>query len=525
MKITLIFSFVLCCAIATAQEPVQLEVWTTVKSYGFDLIENPFGVGDRFAYLPNLLKGTLPHAFAISYREPNTDIQGFNKTYTWAFTKPDDTLNRYTWPFRFFPYATPDMNGDGQRDFFNGTKLYLGTKNDDPDTNTVYQYPGNSIGYAKFNADNCDDLYYYGTSPYLAHFRFGNPIAGKFQSVSIKSTYTEKDSQLEEYIKALYKNKQGQWRLLTLSKGWTDGLYERINQSKKSALRLYALEFTVINTDSTIVTATQIDEYKDPKWLEFEEDYDSKDPSIWSPFNSSKLLYQSDHYPKILYYASMNTMPDKDKKYDSYATFFDLTNDKIVPSYEKISSFLLLGSVLKHSVDGDKQEDIIRQDGDWTIKILSIDNNGFPVIKFIFQTESILPRGRMTHGFSVNDISGDGIADIACLFQNNSTGNAIAILKGQNITTSLEDKTYISEPYPIPSTTQLAIPLYIASPHHYTLHLFSQTGKEVKVLFDGDLSSGSHTLHCNISDFPSGTYILRLSDGTTLIDRLIIINH
>ena len=118
MKITLIFAFVLCCVIATAQEPVQLEVWTTVKSYGFDLIENPFGVGDRFAYIPNLLKGTLPHAFAISYREPNTDIQGFNKTYTWAFTKPDDTLNRYTWPFRFFPYATPDMNGDGQRDFF-----------------------------------------------------------------------------------------------------------------------------------------------------------------------------------------------------------------------------------------------------------------------------------------------------------------------------------------------------------------------------------------------------------------------
>jgi hypothetical protein len=221
----------------------------------------------------------------------------------------------------------------------------------------------------------------------------------------------------------------------------------------------------------------------------------------------------------------MNTMPDKDKKYDSYATYFDLTNDKIVPSNEKISSFLLLGSVLKHSVDGDKQEDIIRQDGDWTIKILSIDNNGFPVIKSIFQTESILPRGRMTHGFSVNDISGDGIADIACLYQNNSTGNALVILKGQNITTSLEDKTYISEPYPIPSTTQLAIPLYIASPHHYTLHLFSQTGKEVKVLFDGDLSSGSHTLHCNISDFPSGTYILRLSDGTTLIDRLIIINH
>jgi hypothetical protein len=527
MKITLIFAFVLCCVIATAQEPVQLEVWTTVKGK-LDQFEFPLGISGGLSYVPQFKNGAIPHAFIVNYRPFDATFeQRDGKVLTWGFSTPTDTINRYTWGGKnFIPIFFPDINGDGQRDFMNKNALYFyGTVEDLPDTTKQYQYPSNVQGYAKMNNDNCDDLYYYGTSPAIVNFVFGNSQAGTYQTARVISTYLQKDSQLEEEMKALYKNKQGQWRLLTLSKGWTDGLYERIYQSKKSALRLYALEFTVVNKDSTIVTATQIDEYKDPKWLEFEEDYDSKDPSIWSPFNSGKLLYQSEHYPKILYYASMNTMPDKDKKYDLYATFFDLTNDKIVPSYEKISSFLLLGSVLKHSVDGDKQEDIIRQDGDWTIKILSIDNNGFPVIKFIFQTESILPRGRMTHGFSVNDISGDGIADIACLFQNNSTGNAIVILKGQNITTSLEDKTYISEPYPIPSTTQLAIPLYIASPHHYTLHLFSQTGKEVKVLFDGDLSSGSHTLHCNISDFPSGTYILRLSDGTTLIDRLIIINH
>ncbi|HRI30097.1 MAG TPA: hypothetical protein PLQ21_01095 [Candidatus Kapabacteria bacterium] len=518
MKITLILSFVLCCVIATAQEPVQLEVWRVNTS-------NPFrGVFDKFCYLPNFRNGLAPNAMVVRKRswDDKTD-----RMETWYNRDIADTLNQFTWPFGFCPSLTPDINGDGQRDFFEGTKFYLGTKNDEPDTNTVYQYPGNSIGYAKFNADNCDDLYYYGTSPYLAHFRFGNPIPGKFQSVSIKSTYTEKDSQLEEYIKALYKNKQGQWRLLTLSRGWTDGLYERIWQSKKSALRLYALEFTAINKDSTIVTTTQIDEYKDPKWLEFEEDYNSKDPSIWSPFNSSKLLYQSEHYPKILYYASMNTMPDKEtKKYDSYAKAFDLTDDKIRLLDVNIPNKTTDSKKLQYSITGNNYEEIYYVNGDGTIQFMKINEDNIPQrICYIDRNASPLRWGNVTHLQAVKDINNDGINDIACLLSSSADGNTLAIVKGKNITTSLEDKTYISEPYPIPSTTQLAIPLYIASPHHYTLHLFSQTGKEVKVLFDGDLSSGSHTLHCNISDFPSGTYILRLSDGTTLIDRLIIINH
>ncbi len=521
MKITLILSFVLCCVIATAQEPVQLEVWRVNTS-------NPFrGVFDKFCYLPNFRNGLAPNAMVVRKRswDDKTD-----RMETWYNRDIADTLNQFTWPFGFCPSLTPDINGDGQRDFMNAAGMfYLGTKNDEPDTTIQYKVDGNIAMIDAFNDDARDDFFLYGSgqmpNPYIAHFVFSNPTLKNFKKYSLVSKNILQDEKSEEIAKAIYKNKQGQWRLLTYCRGWVDGLYQRVWVSEKSVIRLYSLEFTTISEDSASVTATQIDEYRDPKWMDYIPDMNTQDDLQWRPFNNQRLLYNTEHYPKILYYASMNTMPDKDKKYDSYATFFDLTNDKIVPSNEKISSFLLLGSVLKHSVDGDKQEDIIRQDGDWTIKILSIDNNGFPVIKSIFQTESILPRGRMTHGFSVNDISGDGIADIACLYQNNSTGNALVILKGQNITTSLEDKTYISEPYPIPSTTQLAIPLYIASPHHYTLHLFSQTGKEVKVLFDGDLSSGSHTLHCNISDFPSGTYILRLSDGTTLIDRLIIINH
>ena len=528
MKITLILSFVLCCVIATAQEPVQLEVWTSVKSYGFDLIENPFGVGDRFAYIPNLLKGTLPHAFAISYREPNTDIQGFNKTYTWAFTKPDDTLNRYTWPFRFFPYATPDMNGDGQRDFFNGTKLYLGTKNDDPDTNTVYQYPGNSIGYAKFNADNCDDLYYYGTSPAIVNFVFGNSQAGTYQTARVISTYLQKDSQLEEEMKALYKNKQGQWRLLTQSYGWKSGLYKRIYQSKKSALRLYALEFTVINKDSTIVTVTQIDEYKDPKWLEFEEDYDSKDPSVWLPFNASGLLYNSEHYPKILYYTSMNTMPDKDKKYDSYATYFDLTNDKIVPSNTVVNVAAPECKILKHSIDGDNREDMYVKSGPF-IYFYSVDATG--IIKNTLRFT--LPEDRYKSGLntlqSIADINNDGLDDIALISSDNTVGNYFAIVLGKNILTHTieeSDQSFsIGSPYPLPNSSQLTIPLHCAKNGFYSLTLFSVQGSAYPLFVNKEMNEGIMDFMMDISPYSSGNYILRFSDGKTSVEKNIIITH
>ena len=520
MKITLILSFVLCCVIATAQEPVQLEVWRVNKS-------NPFrGVFDKFCYMPNFRNGLAPNAMVIRKRswDDKTD-----RMETWYNRDIADTLNQFTWPFGFCPSQTPDINGDGQRDFFEGTKLYLGTKNDEPDTNTAYQYPGNSIGYTKFNTDNCDDLYYYGTSPYLAHFRFGNPIAGKFQSVSIKSTYTEKDSQLEEYIKALYKNKQGQWRLLTLSKGWTDGLYERINQSKKSALRLYALEFTAINKDSTIVTTTQIDEYKDPKWLEFEEDYNSKDPSIWSPFNSGRLLYQSEHYPKILYYASMNTMPDKDKKYDSYATFFDLTNDKIVPSNAQVSQIVLGSTILKHSIDGDSIQDLAAQLGDWDIRTYRILNNGSIKQIGILPTKSIINEGLLLHLQSINDINGDSIPDIVCLLSNTSTGNAIIIAKGQNITTSIKEAPHqsfsIGSPYPLPNSSRLTIPLHSEKIGLYSLTLFSVQGSAYPLFVNKEMSEGKTDFMMDISLYSSGNYILRFSDGKTSVEKNIIITH
>ncbi|MFN9303647.1 MAG: hypothetical protein ACK6DA_12830, partial [Candidatus Kapaibacterium sp.] len=67
MKITLILSFVLCCVIATAQEPVQLEVWTTVKGK-LDQFEFPLGISGGLSYVPQFKNGAIPHAFIVNYR-------------------------------------------------------------------------------------------------------------------------------------------------------------------------------------------------------------------------------------------------------------------------------------------------------------------------------------------------------------------------------------------------------------------------------------------------------------------------
>ncbi len=519
MKISVILPLMLCCVVAAAQEPVQLEVWRVNKS-------NPFrGVFDRFCYLPDFRNGIAPHAMVVRKRswDDKTD-----RMETWYNRDINDTLNQFTWPFGFCPSATPDINGDGKRDFFDGTALYLGTAEDIPDTSKQYQYPANSTGYAQFNNDKCDDLYYHGSNmPYIAHFRFGNTVAGKYQTATITSTYAQQDVQLEEVMKALYKNKQGQWRLLTQSHGWKSGLYKRIYQSKKSALRLYALEFITVNADSTVVKATQIDEYKDPKWLDFEEDHTSKDPSRWLPLNDAGLLYQSEHYPKILYYASMNTMPDKQtKKYESYATFFDLSNDKIMPSNKVVNIAAPECKILKHSIDGDNLEDMYVKSGPF-IYFYSVDATGIVKNTLRFTLPEDRYKGGLNTLQSISDINNDGIHDVTLMSTDYNVGNYFAIVLGKNITTSTTEENHeiftIGLPYPLPNSSRLTIPLHIAKNGLYSLTLFSVQGSAYPLFVNKEMNEGKTDFMMDISPYSSGNYILRLTDDKISVEKNIVI--
>ena len=524
MKITLILSFVLCCVIATAQEPVQLEVWRVNTS-------NPFrGVFDKFCYLPNFRNGLAPNAMVVRKRswDDKTD-----RMETWYNRDIADTLNQFTWPFGFCPSLTPDINGDGQRDFFEGTKFYLGTKNDEPDTTIQYKVDGNIAMIDAFNDDARDDFFLYGSgqmpNPYIAHFVFSNPTLKNFKKYSLVSKNILLDEKSEEIAKAIYKNRQGQWRLLTYCRGWVDGLYQRVWVSEKSVIRLYSLEFTTITEDSASVTATQIDEYRDPKWMDYIPDMNTKDDFQWRPFNNQRLLYNTENYPKILYYASMNTMPDKEtKKYDSYATFFDLTNDKIVPSNTVVDIAAPECKILKHSIDGDKIPEIYVKTGP-NILFYSIASEGIPTNTMKY----VIPEDRFKGGLrgltSISDINNDGIHDIALMSSDNTVGNYFAIVLGKNILTHTieeSDQSFsIGSPYPLPNSSRLTIPLHCAKNGLYSLTLFSVQGSAYPLFVNKEMNKGKMDYMMDISLYSSGNYILRFSDGKTSVEKNIIIMH
>jgi len=524
MKITLIFLFVLCCVIAKAQEPVQLEVWRVNTS-------NPFrGVFDKFCYLPNFRNGLAPNAMVVRKRswDDKTD-----RMETWYNRDIADTLNQFTWPFGFCPSQTPDINGDGQRDFFEGTKFYLGTKNDEPDTSIQYKVDGNIAMIDAFNDDARDDFFLYGSgqmpNPYIAHFVFSNPTLKNFKKYSLVSKNILLDEKSEEIAKAIYKNRQGQWRLLTYCRGWVDGLYQRVWVSEKSVIRLYSLEFTTITEDSASVTATQIDEYRDPKWMDYIPDMNTKDDFQWRPFNNQRLLYNTENYPKILYYASMNTMPDKEtKKYDSYATFFDLTNDKIVPSNTVVDIAAPECKILKHSIDGDKIPEIYVKTGP-NILFYSIASEGIPTNTMKY----VIPEDRFKGGLrgltSISDINNDGIHDIALMSSDNTVGNYFAIVLGKNILTHTieeSDQSFsIGSPYPLPNSSRLTIPLHCAKNGLYSLTLFSVQGSAYPLFVNKEMNKGKMDYMMDISLYSSGNYILRFSDGKTSVEKNIIIMH
>jgi hypothetical protein len=422
--------------------------------------------------------------------------------------------------------------------FFDGSTLFIGKETDEPDLSTTYKIRGNGyIGFTKINNDKCDDIYYYGnldvSDKPIAHFVFGNSSQTPFQTFTVISPHAMKttDMTVLELPKAIYRNKQGQWRLLTHSKGWIRGTYTTIWQPKITILRLYSLEFKQVTEDSTTVILNQIDEYKDPKWSEYEDELHTKTPLNWLPVNDAGLLYNSEHYPKILYYASMNTMPDKEtKKYDSYATYFDLTNDKIVPSNTVVNVAAPECKILKHSIDGDdKHQQLFIQLADAKVHFYTIHESGILTETFTINTNNFLNNGFLTTLFSIEDITGDSIPDVACLFKNNATGNALIIAKGQNITTSIKEAPQqsfsISSPYPLPNSSRLTIPLHCAKNGFYTLTLFSVQGSAYPLFVNKEMNEGKTDFMMDISPYSSGNYILRFSDGKTSVEKNIIITH
>jgi hypothetical protein len=129
------------------------------------------------------------------------------------------------------------------------------------------------------------------------------------------------------------------------------------------------------------------------------------------------------------------------------------------------------------------------------------------------------------------DVNGDGLGDVAVTY----TGNNQSILRiylgadsVSSVSTADSQAAVLSLPDPqVSSDGLLSVLLNINHPSQYTLEIFSLRGQKLHVLMDEYLQIGEYrrTLQLSGTNLPSGMYNLRLSDGTRMVDKGILITR
>jgi hypothetical protein len=128
-------------------------------------------------------------------------------------------------------------------------------------------------------------------------------------------------------------------------------------------------------------------------------------------------------------------------------------------------------------------------------------------------------------------VNNDGLGDLAVTY----TGNNQSILRiylgadsVSSVSTADSQAAVLSLPDPqVSSDGLLSVLLNINHPSQYTLEIFSVRGQKLHVLMDEYLQIGeySRTLQLSGTNLPSGMYNLRLSDGTRMVDKGILITR
>ena len=135
------------------------------------------------------------------------------------------------------------------------------------------------------------------------------------------------------------------------------------------------------------------------------------------------------------------------------------------------------------------------------------------------------------HVTSIGDVNNDGKGDIGAVYIGNNTG-ILRIYLGadsvSSVSTADSQAAVLSLPDPqVSSDGLLSVLLNINHPSQYTLEIFSLRGQKLHVLMDEYLQIGEYrcTLQLSVTNLPSGMYNLRLSDGTRMVDKGILITR
>lgn len=86
---------------------------------------------------------------------------------------------------------------------------------------------------------------------------------------------------------------------------------------------------------------------------------------------------------------------------------------------------------------------------------------------------------------------------------------------------TMDNKIYLYEPVPNPASDKVSIEYEIIEKARTKLYLVNVMGQKVTVIFDSELEAGHYTIDYDISDLPSGIYMLTLETPSHLKNRIM----
>lgn len=117
--------------------------------------------------------------------------------------------------------------------------------------------------------------------------------------------------------------------------------------------------------------------------------------------------------------------------------------------------------------------------------------------------------------------SDDRNSNFEIYYKRDSSGNPVGIV---NVSTELPEHFSLLQNYPNPFNPVTNIQFSIPKSGNVKLVVYDISGKEVRVLVNGNLSAGTYNAELDASDLASGVYLYRLeSDGFTAFRKLVVV--
>ncbi len=507
MRTTIFLPLMLCCVVAAAQDNTvsqtlpELQEWYSWKGKSGHIIN----------YLPGFdsLGGGLN---AITQRRSSSN------TPTWYNRFRYDTINHFSWPNHSGSYIVfGDFNGDGNRDYWGSyDRVFRGIKNGafpnkTPDTNYDNQDANGYRWVGDFNNDGYDDVFQqWNTIPELSDPLF-RIIWGGSDLKRLKQTISDKLIDIEANVIGIFKNEQGQWRIITHERAY---FYDRFN--------LYALNVLPSTGDTPKIQLQLRD--------------------LISEQNPAKNEYYFSDYFNHLYWNKRTgqnyltvTKSGKEGETKDTTIGYTIVNNKFI-FLRKNAVGGAEYSYLSGSIDGDDKEDFI---AGRSIKIDGTSYRSMAIVPGLplDKSEPISPVAffrRPLCGYSewisyIGDVNHDDIGDLAY----GGSDGCFSVYLGldwrkvsvNEITEINSLKVHQNIPNPVQKDRKTLLPVSLKQQGSYTITLYSLQGNKIKELFTGELSEGEHNIPLDLMGLSAGMYIVKMNNGSISRERAIMIGE